>query len=153
MESSNAFEFFSLFFFFHFSFIIHLCIQGLVHFSPLPPPPPLPPTPLFFVFELRTWHLLGRWVTLPVLFVLVTLFVFIYFILVLAVFEIGSWFIPGPAWTTILFVFPCVAVLTGIHHCHWLRWRLLNFFVEQWSFQVARITDVSHFICAFIVCF
>jgi hypothetical protein len=32
-------------FFFHFSFIIHMCIQGLVHFSPLPPPPPLPPTP------------------------------------------------------------------------------------------------------------
>jgi hypothetical protein len=31
-------------FFFHFSFIIHMCIQGLVHFSPLPPPPPLPPT-------------------------------------------------------------------------------------------------------------
>jgi hypothetical protein len=24
-------------FFFHFSFIIHMCIQGLVHFSPLPP--------------------------------------------------------------------------------------------------------------------
>jgi hypothetical protein len=22
-----------------------MCIQGLVHFSPLPPPPPLPPTP------------------------------------------------------------------------------------------------------------
>jgi hypothetical protein len=32
-------------FFFHFSFIIHMCIQGLVYFSPLPPPPPLPPTP------------------------------------------------------------------------------------------------------------
>jgi hypothetical protein len=31
--------------FFFFSFIIHMCIQGLVHFSPLPPPPPLPPTP------------------------------------------------------------------------------------------------------------
>jgi hypothetical protein len=31
-------------FFFHFSFIIHMCIQGLDHFSPLPPPPPLPPT-------------------------------------------------------------------------------------------------------------
>jgi hypothetical protein len=28
-----------------FSFIIHMCIQGLGHFSPLPPPPPLPPTP------------------------------------------------------------------------------------------------------------
>jgi hypothetical protein len=28
------------FFFFHFSFIIHMSIQGLVHFSPLPPPPP-----------------------------------------------------------------------------------------------------------------
>jgi hypothetical protein len=26
-------------------FIIHMCIQGLGHFSPLPPPPPLPPTP------------------------------------------------------------------------------------------------------------
>jgi hypothetical protein len=33
------------FYFFSFSFIIHMCIQGLVHFSPLPPPPPLPPTP------------------------------------------------------------------------------------------------------------
>jgi hypothetical protein len=33
------------YFFFHFSFIIHMCIQGLVHFSPLPPPTPLPPTP------------------------------------------------------------------------------------------------------------
>jgi hypothetical protein len=30
-------------FFFHFSFIIHMCIQGVVHFSPRPPPPPLPP--------------------------------------------------------------------------------------------------------------
>jgi hypothetical protein len=26
-------------------FIIHMCIQDLGHFSPLPPPPPLPPTP------------------------------------------------------------------------------------------------------------
>jgi hypothetical protein len=34
-----------MWFFFHFSFIIHMCIQGLGHFSPLPPPPPLPPTP------------------------------------------------------------------------------------------------------------
>jgi hypothetical protein len=31
--------------FFFFSFIIHMCIQGLGHFSPLPPPPPLPPIP------------------------------------------------------------------------------------------------------------
>jgi hypothetical protein len=31
-------------FFFHFSFIIHMCIQGLVHFSPLTPPPPLSPS-------------------------------------------------------------------------------------------------------------
>jgi hypothetical protein len=30
----------------YFSFIIHMCIQGLVHFSPLPPPPPSPPHPL-----------------------------------------------------------------------------------------------------------
>jgi hypothetical protein len=29
---------------FLFFFIIHMCIQGLGHFSPLPPPPPLPPT-------------------------------------------------------------------------------------------------------------
>jgi hypothetical protein len=29
---------------FFFSFIIHMCIRGLVHFSPLPPPPPLPLT-------------------------------------------------------------------------------------------------------------
>jgi hypothetical protein len=28
-----------------FSFIIHMYIQGLGHFSPLPSPPPLPPTP------------------------------------------------------------------------------------------------------------
>jgi len=36
-------------FFFHFSFIIHMCIQGLVHFSPLPHPlpyHPLRPLPL-----------------------------------------------------------------------------------------------------------
>jgi hypothetical protein len=32
-------------FYFYFFFIIHMCIQGLGHFSPLPPPPPLPPTP------------------------------------------------------------------------------------------------------------
>jgi hypothetical protein len=25
-------------------FLIHMCIQGLGHFSPLPPHPPLPPT-------------------------------------------------------------------------------------------------------------
>jgi hypothetical protein len=31
-------------FLFFFNFIIHMCIQGLGHFSPLPPPPPLPPT-------------------------------------------------------------------------------------------------------------
>jgi hypothetical protein len=37
--------FYFILFFFHFSFIIHMCIQGLVYFSPLPPPPPLPPTP------------------------------------------------------------------------------------------------------------
>jgi hypothetical protein len=41
----NYFQFLDLSFFFHFSFIIHMCIQGLGHFSPLPPPPPLPPTP------------------------------------------------------------------------------------------------------------
>jgi hypothetical protein len=29
---------------FCFVFIIHICIQGLGHFSPLPPPSPLPPT-------------------------------------------------------------------------------------------------------------
>jgi hypothetical protein len=28
-----------------FCFIIHMCIQALGHFSPLPPPPPFPPTP------------------------------------------------------------------------------------------------------------
>jgi hypothetical protein len=31
-------------FYFFYCFIIHMCIQGLGHFSPLPPPPPLPPT-------------------------------------------------------------------------------------------------------------
>jgi hypothetical protein len=30
---------------FFYYFIIHMCIQGLGHFSLLPPPPPLPPTP------------------------------------------------------------------------------------------------------------
>jgi hypothetical protein len=34
---------FILFYFFN-CFIIHMCIQGLGHFSPLPPPLPLPPT-------------------------------------------------------------------------------------------------------------
>jgi hypothetical protein len=29
---------------FFYCFIIHMCIQGLGHFSPLPPPPPLPAT-------------------------------------------------------------------------------------------------------------
>jgi hypothetical protein len=29
---------------FFLNFIIHMCIQGLGHFFPLPPPPPLPPT-------------------------------------------------------------------------------------------------------------
>jgi hypothetical protein len=37
------FLFIFLFLFFYY-FIIHMCIQGLGHFSPLPPPPPLPPT-------------------------------------------------------------------------------------------------------------
>jgi hypothetical protein len=32
------------FYFFNLFFIIHMCIQGLGHFSPLPPTPPLPPT-------------------------------------------------------------------------------------------------------------
>jgi hypothetical protein len=30
---------------FFFNFVIDMCIQGLGHFSPLPPPPRLPPTP------------------------------------------------------------------------------------------------------------
>jgi hypothetical protein len=30
---------------FFFFIIIHMCIQALGNFSPLPPPPPLPPTP------------------------------------------------------------------------------------------------------------
>jgi hypothetical protein len=50
-------QFICFFFFFHytnfFSFIIHMCIQGLVHFSPLPPPPPLPPTPVYLLLALR----------------------------------------------------------------------------------------------------
>jgi hypothetical protein len=39
--------------FFFYCFIIHMCIQGLGHFSPLPLPPPLLPTILWlnFVFE------------------------------------------------------------------------------------------------------
>jgi hypothetical protein len=37
--------FFNLIFFNFYFFIIHMYIQCLGHFSPLPPPPPLPPTP------------------------------------------------------------------------------------------------------------
>jgi hypothetical protein len=36
-----------LFLFYFIYFIIHTCIKGLGHFSPLPPPPPLPPTCTF----------------------------------------------------------------------------------------------------------
>jgi hypothetical protein len=36
---------FFIYLFIFYCFIIHMCIQGLGHFSPLPPPPPLPPTP------------------------------------------------------------------------------------------------------------
>jgi hypothetical protein len=32
------------FYFFYYYFIIHMCLQGLGHFSSLPPTPPLPPT-------------------------------------------------------------------------------------------------------------
>jgi hypothetical protein len=42
------------FFFFHFSFIIYMCIQGLVHFSPLPPSG-------FF----KTCQLGGPWICAP----------------------------------------------------------------------------------------
>jgi hypothetical protein len=34
-----------IYLFIYFYFIIHMHIQGLGHFSSLPPPPPLPPTP------------------------------------------------------------------------------------------------------------
>jgi hypothetical protein len=36
---------FTYLFIYFYCFIIHMCIQGLGHFSPLLPPPPLPPTP------------------------------------------------------------------------------------------------------------
>jgi hypothetical protein len=42
--STNLVSFLLLLFY----FIIHMCTQGLGHFSPLPPPPPLPPTWVFF---------------------------------------------------------------------------------------------------------
>jgi hypothetical protein len=41
-SAPKCFNHFTLFFY---CFVIHTCIQGLGHFSPLPPPPPLPPTP------------------------------------------------------------------------------------------------------------
>jgi hypothetical protein len=42
-------------------FIIHVCIQGLGHFFPLPPPPPLPPTlPLTNVSKLAITTLLAN---------------------------------------------------------------------------------------------
>jgi hypothetical protein len=41
-NSKQKFRFGKCYFFYY--FIIHMCIQGLGHFSPLPPPPPLPPT-------------------------------------------------------------------------------------------------------------
>jgi hypothetical protein len=55
---------------FFYCFIIHMCIQGLGHFSPLTPPPPLPHTPSIpsrnyfalisnFVEE-RVWAIIGR---------------------------------------------------------------------------------------------
>jgi hypothetical protein len=45
----------------------------------------------------------------------------------LVIFEMGSYFIPGPDWTTVLlFVVLCVAGMTGTYivPSHWLRWRL-----------------------------
>jgi hypothetical protein len=37
---------------------------------------------------------------------------------VLVIFEIGSYFMPGLAWTVILlFVLPHIAGMTGMHHC------------------------------------
>jgi hypothetical protein len=57
---SNPAFFFPIFilFYFHFSFFIHMCIQVLCHFSPLPPPPPLPPTPPYPSppHPLNTWQ-------------------------------------------------------------------------------------------------
>jgi hypothetical protein len=38
-------DIFFVLFCFVYCFIIHMCIQGLGHFSPLPPAPPLPPSP------------------------------------------------------------------------------------------------------------
>uniref|UniRef100_A0A8C0W7I3 Tyrosine-protein phosphatase domain-containing protein n=2 Tax=Castor canadensis TaxID=51338 RepID=A0A8C0W7I3_CASCN len=43
-----------LFYFFHFSFIIHMCIQGLVHFSPAPTSlTPTPPGPVVLLLWSR----------------------------------------------------------------------------------------------------
>jgi hypothetical protein len=50
-------------------FIIHLCIQGLGHFSPMPPPPPLPPTPppsfCCFFFETGSHYVAQAVLKLP----------------------------------------------------------------------------------------
>jgi hypothetical protein len=40
-----ALNYTATFFFNFYFFSIHMCIQCLGHFSPLPPPPPLPPIP------------------------------------------------------------------------------------------------------------
>jgi hypothetical protein len=58
-------------FFFPFSFIIHMCIQGLVHFSPLPPPLPYHPLYVFLIwlnsvsFFINCYCLLVYLMTLP----------------------------------------------------------------------------------------
>jgi hypothetical protein len=103
------------FFFFHFSFIIHMCIQGLGHFSPRPPPPPLPPTLpptisfLFFLFSCFWWYWgLNSWPHACMSCSARHFYVII--------FEIGSHTMPLLACTTnLLFVLPHIAGMTDAH--------------------------------------
>jgi hypothetical protein len=44
----------------------------------------------------------------------------------LVIFEIGSFLMPGLAWTTVLFVLPYIAGMTGMPSL-WLMWGLANF--------------------------
>jgi hypothetical protein len=44
LEEIDIFSLIEIYIYIYVIIIIYMCIQGLDHFSPLPPPPPLPPT-------------------------------------------------------------------------------------------------------------